>query len=83
MLRGTAQGLPIHYLWPPGLGLHAEIAVEPVDDDLQVELTHARQDGLTGFRVFAHAKGGILPLELFQRRRQLVPVFDSPGFHRH
>ena len=47
------DGLAIRHLRRADIGLHAVFAAQPVDDDLQVQLAHAGQDGLAGLLVGA------------------------------
>src|SRR6201989_1267721 len=53
-------GLPVGFrggpLWLSDVGFHAEFALHAVDDDFQVELAHAGNDGLARFLVGAQAE---------------------------
>ena len=68
------HGLAIGDLRPAHVRVDLELAREAVDDDLEVQLAHAGDDGLTGLFVGAHAEGGVLLGELHQRGRQLLFV---------
>ena len=52
--------------------LDLELTKQTVDDDLQVELAHAGDDGLAGFLVRGNAEGRILFGELLQSDAHLV-----------
>ena len=64
------------------VGLDLELAAHAVDDDLQVQLTHAGDDGLTGFLVRVHAEGRIFLGELGQRDTHLLLVGLGLRLHR-
>ena len=46
VLDAAADGLAVAHLRLADVGLHLELALQPVDDDVQVELTHPADDGL-------------------------------------
>ena len=54
------DGLAVGDLRLADVGLDLELAHHAVDDDLQVQLAHPRDDGLAGLRVGLHAEGRIL-----------------------
>ena len=51
LVGGTADGLAVGNLRGAHVGLHLELTQQAVDDDLQMELAHARDDGLAGLFV--------------------------------
>ena len=53
------------------VALDLELALEAVDDDLEVELAHAGDDRLTGLLVGVGAEGRILVLQLLERLAEL------------
>ena len=59
-LGGLGDGLTVRDLGSADVGLDLELAEHAVDDDLEVELAHALDDGLVGLLVAAEAEGGIL-----------------------
>jgi hypothetical protein len=50
---GLADGLAVGHLRLADVGFDAELALHAVDDDFQVQLAHARDDGLATFFVGA------------------------------
>ena len=54
------------------VGLHLELTQQTVDDDLQMELAHAGDDGLAGLLVGIGAEGGVLLSQLCQRDAHLL-----------
>jgi hypothetical protein len=65
---GLAQhGLAVHHLRLADVGGDAVLAAHAVDDDLEVQLAHAPDDGLAGVGVLLDAEGRILVDHLGQR----------------
>jgi len=60
LLDGTAEGLAVGDLRAADVRVDRELAHQAVDDDLEVKLAHARDQGLAGLVVGAHAEGRIL-----------------------
>ena len=58
--RGLRDRLLVGDLRPADVGVDLELAQQAVDDDLQVELAHARDDRLAGLFVDGDAEGRIL-----------------------
>ena len=56
---GFGDGFAVGDLGRAGVGLHFELAADAIDDDLQVKLTHARDDGLAGFLVGLDHEGRV------------------------
>ncbi len=73
-LDGVADGLAVRHLRPADVRVDPELAHQPVDDDLEVQLAHAGDDGLAGLLVRAHAEGGVLLGEALEGGRELVLV---------
>ena len=69
-----AHGLAVGDLRPAHVGLDLELAHEAVDDDLEVQLAHAGDEGLPRLGVGAHTERRILHGELLQRERELFLV---------
>src|SRR5262249_3314178 len=59
-LDGLAHGLAVGDLRPADVRVDVELALEAVDDDLEVELAHAGDDRLAGLLVRADAEGRVL-----------------------
>ena len=79
-----ADGLAVRDLRLADVGVHVELALQPVHQDVQVQLAHARDDGLTGLVVELHDERGVLVGELREAVAQLVLVglglrFDGDG----
>lgn len=58
----------------PGSFSHLELAAQAVNNDLQVELTHALNHGLAGLLVTAVVEGGVLLGQLVQAHAHLLQV---------
>ena len=56
------------------IGLDLELAPHAVDDDLEMELAHALDDGLAGFLIGADAEGRILLRQAIERDAHLFLV---------
>ena len=52
--------LPVGDLGPADVGLDLELAQQPIDQDLEVELAHPGDDGLAGLLVGPDQEGGVL-----------------------
>ncbi|MCY1183760.1 hypothetical protein D9M73_244050 [compost metagenome] len=55
-LAGVADFLAIGHLRLADIGLDPEFALHAVDDDVQVQLAHAGDDGLCGFFIGTHTE---------------------------
>ena len=66
--------LTIGHLRAANVALHAELTLEAVHDDVQVQLTHAGDDGLAGLVVILDAEGGVFFGKFDQRFSHLVLV---------
>ena len=53
--RRLADRFAVGHLRLADIGVHAELALHAVDDDLQVQLAHAGDNRLPGFRIGRHA----------------------------
>src|SRR6056297_3664755 len=87
LLDRTADGLPVGHLGLSHVGFHLELALHAVDDDLEVQLAHAGDDGLAGFLVRVHPERGILFRQLLKGDAHLLLVglrlgLDGHGDHR-
>src|SRR4051794_26130591 len=87
-----ADGLAVGDLRLADGGLDAELALHPVDQDLQVQLAHAGDDRLAGLHVALHREGGVLVGEPLDGDTQLLLValglrldrdLDDRGRERH
>ncbi len=63
--------LLLHLLRRADVRLHMELAEQTVDDDFQMQLAHAGDDGLAGLRIRVLLEGRILLGQLAQRDAQL------------
>ena len=73
-LDRLADRLAVSDLRPADVRVDAELALESVDDDLEVQLAHAGDEGLAGLVVGAHAEGRVLLRQPLQAHSQLVLV---------
>ena len=78
-----ADGLAIGDLRLAHIGLHVELAHHAVDDDLQVELAHAFDDGLAAVGIGADPEGRIFLRQLAQRDAHLFLVALGLGLDRN
>src|SRR5919107_568904 len=73
-LDALADGLAVGDLRTADVRVHPELAQEPVDDDLEVQLAHAGDDGLSRLLVTAHCEGRVLLGETLERHGELLLV---------
>src|SRR6184192_3910578 len=83
----TSVSLPVGHLRLTDVGIEGEFPEHPVDDDLEMQLAHPRDDGLSGLLVGAHLEGGILLGQLGERLAHLLlvdlcPRLDGDADHR-
>jgi hypothetical protein len=71
-LRGGGDGLAVGDGGPRELGLHAVLAPEPRELQLEVPLPHAAHHGLVRLGVVGHGERGVLVVQPVQPRLQLV-----------
>src|SRR5580704_14990382 len=82
-LDRAANGLAVGDLRLADVGVDLELALHAVDDDLEVQLAHAGNDGLPGFLVRVHAKRGIFLREPLQGEAHLLLVDFGLRLHGH
>ena len=82
-LRLLADGLAIGHLRLADIGLHVELAHHAVDDDLQVQLAHAADDGLSAVGIGVDLEGRIFLRQLAQRDAHLFLVALGLGLDRN
>ena len=70
----AAQGLAIGHLRLADVRLDPELALHPVDQDLQMQLAHPGDDRLTGLVVGVHAERRVLFGQPLDRHAQLLLV---------
>jgi hypothetical protein len=58
-LGGFLDGFAVGDLRLADVGFHLELALHAVDEDVEVQLAHALEDGLTGLLVGVDAEGGV------------------------
>ena len=75
--------LSLSHLRSPDVALHLELAPQPVDDDVQVELAHALNDRLVGLLVAGVVERGVFLGELVQPDAHLLEVALRLGLDRH
>ena len=62
--------------------LDVELALQPVDDDLEVKLAHPADDRLAGLRIGVDAESGVLGHQLLQAGAELLLVGFRPWLNR-
>ncbi len=77
------DGLAIADLGRAHISRHVELALHAVDDDLQVQLTHAGDDGLARLLVGTHPEGRVFLRQFGQGDPHLLLVALGPGLHRY
>ena len=80
---GLGDALAVGHLRPADVGVHFELAQQAVDDDLQMELAHAGDDGLARLLVGAHAEGRVFVGQLHEALAQPVLVDLGLGLDGH
>ena len=83
LLDRLLDGLLVGDLGCAHVGLHLELAEQTVDDDLQVELAHAGDNGLAGLLVGPGTEGGVLFSQLYQRQAHLLLTSLGLGLDCH
>src|ERR671910_1027632 len=73
-LHALADGLAVSDLRTADVRVYPELAQEPVDDDLQMQLAHACYDGLPCLLVAAHGERRVLFGEPLERHGELLLV---------
>ena len=73
-LNGLRDSFLIRYLGLTLVSFDLEFALQTVDNDLEVELTHTADDGLTGLFVGLHTEGGVFFGELSQTDTHLIHI---------
>src|SRR5699024_5026104 len=73
-LNRLADGLTVGNLWVTDVGLNLELALHAVNEDVEVQLAHAADDGLAGLLVQVDGEGGVLFSELLDGDTPLLLV---------
>mmetsp|Transcript_25335 Transcript_25335/g.60550 ORF Transcript_25335/g.60550 Transcript_25335/m.60550 type:complete len:792 (-) Transcript_25335:17-2392(-) len=81
--RALRHRLAVRHLGRANRALNVELAHHAVDDDLQMQLAHALDDGLPRLLVAREAEGRVLGRELDERLRHLVVLLLRGRLHRH
>src|SRR6185437_693506 len=82
VLDGAGNRFAIRHLRRADIGLDLELALHAVDDDVEVQFAHARDDGLAGFLVGLDAEARILGRKPRQRQAHLLLVGLGLRLHR-
>ena len=72
LIHSLADGLLVGNLRSTDVGLHLELTEQTVNNDLQVQLAHAGDDGLPGFLVGVGPEGGVFFGQLAQSNAHLL-----------
>ena len=83
LIHGLADGLLVGHLRCAYVGLHLELAEQTVHDDLQVQLAHTGDDGLTRLLVRVGTEGGVLLGQLGQGNAHLLLAGLGLGLDGH
>src|SRR5882757_7785709 len=81
--RFLADRFAVRHLWAANISLHVVFAQHAVDDDFEVQLTHAGNQRLPGIRFSGHAERWIFLREALHRHAQLVLVSLGLGLDSH
>jgi hypothetical protein len=79
----AGDGLAVGDLGRTGVGVHLELAQQPIANDLEVQLAHAGDDQLSGLLVGETAEGRILLREALETFRHLVAIVFGLRLNRH
>lgn len=71
---GNPQGKIVTRKTSPLRTPHLELSLQPIDQNLQVQLSHALNDRLVGLLITREVERGVLLRQLDQPRRHLVQV---------
>src|SRR5918993_1148260 len=74
VLDPPADRLSVRHLRLADVGVHSELAQQPVEDDLQVQLAHPGDDRLPRLLVAAHAESRVLFGEALECNGQLLLI---------
>ena len=81
-IGALGDGLAERHLRRADIGLDLELAPHAVDDDVEMQLAHALDDGLAGLVVDRDAERGIFLGEAMQRDAELLLVAFGLGLDR-
>ena len=81
-LDGLGDSLLVGNLRTALVALYLELTTQTVDDDVEVELTHTRDNGLAGLLVGLHTECGVLLGELLKTNAELIEILLSLGLNR-
>ena len=81
-LGRPGNGLPVGDLGRAGVDGHLKLADQPVEDDFEVQLAHAGQQGLAGFGVGLDNQGRVLGRQALQGQAELFRVSPGLGLDR-
>src|SRR5262249_58808125 len=73
-LRGFTYRFAISNLGTSDVRIDSELALQPVNDDLEMKLTHTADDRLAGLLVSGYFKAGIFGCKPLQPDAQLVLI---------
>ena len=79
-LAGLRDRFAVGNLRLADVGVHVELADQTVNDDVQMQFAHARDEGLAGFFVALHAEGRVFLRQLVERGGESVTVGLRLGF---
>ncbi len=82
LIHGLADGFAVRDLRLADVGLDAEFTAHAIDDDFQMQLAHAGDDGLAGLLVGVHAERGIFLGQTAQGHAHLFLVDLGLGLDR-
>jgi len=77
----AANGFPIRDHGLPDIRFHVKLTLHAVDQNFQVQFTHARHNGLSGFFIHANPERGVLIGQFRQRARQFFLVRLALGLY--
>lgn len=59
--------------------LYLVLSAQAVDDDIQVQLAHALNDGLVGLLIASEVEGGVLLCQLGEAHAHLLQIYLALG----
>src|SRR5256712_11865437 len=81
--RAAANRFAISDLRPADAGLHAKFPQHAIDDNFEMQLAHAGNQGLSGIRIGMHAEGGVFLRELPEGVAELILIGLGLGLDGH
>src|SRR6056300_1246873 len=80
---GVADRLTISHLWLTNIGINRKLAAHTINDNIKVQFTHARNNGLPSLWIGSHPERRIFLRQLTQRSTHFILVSLTTWLNRH